>query len=69
MLYIFLICLYLTIKLTVSQDLYYESLKLTDILPDNYSRDSAPKVDGKPLEVYVSIVVLSLVPDSDADMV
>jgi len=53
----------------VSQNLSNDDLKLTDIIPTNYSRDNAPVVGGKPVEVNVSITVLSLIPSSDADMV
>ena len=41
----------------------------TDILPKDYSRDIAPTVDGKAVEVNVSLVVLSLKPELNAEMV
>jgi len=40
-----------------------------DILPANYSRDNAPVKDGQPVDVYIAITVLSLMPNSNADMV
>jgi hypothetical protein len=63
MLFNFLICFCLTIKTTLSQTIS------TDILPDDYNRDSAPTLDDNPVEVFVAIVVLSFNPTSNADMV
>lgn len=40
-----------------------------DILPANYSSDTAPVLEGKAVEVFIAVNVLSLIPDSNADMV
>ena len=41
----------------------------TNILPKDYNRDISPTVDGNPVEVNVSLVVLSLKPELNAQMV
>lgn len=40
----------------------------SEILPKDYSRDIAPTVDGQPVEVNVSLVILSLKPELNAQM-
>jgi hypothetical protein len=63
MLFKYIICFCLIIKTKLSQTIS------TDILPDDYNRDSAPTLDDNPVEVFVAIVVLSFNPNSEADMV
>lgn len=63
---------YLLISISLSQEVPNDmnrKLQMVDILPDGYSRDNPPVNDGKPVEVYIAITVLSLLPDSDAKMV
>ncbi len=63
---------YLLISISLSQEVsdnMNRKLQMVDILPDGYSRDNPPVNDGKPVEVYIAITVLSLLPDSNAKMV
>ena len=41
----------------------------SDLLPTDYNRDIAPKVGRQPVRVNVSMVVLTVKPDLNAEMV